>query len=222
MGWRRVPGVALPGAIWGKHSLHRVQLVSASRLEGLSCVCGNAALPDYHPCALAAPTPGPQPTLPTHIHTYTHSIRTPPHTPTPHSTHSPNPPHPLAGSRAPRLLPPSASSWVVEKRGELQALMWHGAGIVRSVPDMRAAHRRITALCMEASAMAESYGINTGEAGLWFDCVLFWRLLQVYFPHLPMLCMEASAMAKSCGVNTGEAGLWFDYFLRFCQALFSS
>lgn len=130
-------------------------------------MCGNAALPNYQPCALATPAPGPNPrpgppTHPPHTHTHIQSVHPPTH-PT-HSTHSPNPPHPLAGSRAPRLLPPSASSWVAEKRGELQALMWHGAGIVRSVPDMRAAHRRITALCMEASAMAESYGINTGEA----------------------------------------------------------
>jgi aspartate oxidase len=52
---------------------------------------------------------------------------------------------------------------VAAKRQELRELMWQGAGIVRRVPEMKAALSQISELCVEAKAMAESYGVSTGQ-----------------------------------------------------------
>ena len=68
----------------------------------------------------------------------------------------------FAGAAAPRPLPPSAAAWVADKRRELTGLMWGAAGIVRRQADMKGALQAIAQLGVEAKALGQAYGVNTG------------------------------------------------------------
>ena len=66
----------------------------------------------------------------------------------------------LAGSKAPVQLSAAAREWVADKRSELTAIVWHGAGIVRSRTEMKAALQQASHVYLEAKVCAASWCLN--------------------------------------------------------------
>lgn len=121
-----------------------------------------------------------------------------------------------AGSKAPRELPPSAAAWVSDKRSALTELMWQGAGIVRSVPDMqvRLASSHAPPACLmhpsTCAAAPHSKHLPVLAAGGWaagashpppaLPCLT----VQASLRAIAELYVDSKALAESYGVSTGE------------------
>ena len=65
----------------------------------------------------------------------------------------------FAGSNAARRPPLELVQWIAGKRAELGEVMWGSAGIVRRRAEMRAGLDRASAICREARAVAEGFGV---------------------------------------------------------------
>ena len=59
------------------------------------------------------------------------------------------------GSKAARLLPALAASWVASKREHLTNLIWDAAGIVRSTAGLKAALLQLASLYVEVRALGQ-------------------------------------------------------------------
>ena len=62
----------------------------------------------------------------------------------------------LAGSKTPVQLSAAAREWVAAKRSELTATVWHGAGIVRSRSEMKAALQQASHVYLESKVCTAS------------------------------------------------------------------
>ena len=88
--------------------------------------------------------------------------------------------------------------------------MWQGAGIVRRVGDMKPALSKLSEMCVETKAMAEAYGVSTGEqsCGGWggacrckVKLIRLWGYLGVWSDKL----QNMSSLTRPLGFMVGPA-----------------